>query len=443
MILDFIIAVLCMSGIWKLTNCRAFPSPQFLMILGFFLYFYLGVILNSYDPFFAKNKHFDDIVTSVRLGFCSIALASIITCKWQSLSFDYYQRVYLQQNTVVDRWTLINLKVLAWIMVLLVLAYLVLIPEQPLLVMFTNPSQLVYAREAVTAGFKYFGFFSNFFYNIMPLIWISLFIAGKKKFAIILIFLNFVAILSTGQKSPVVYMLLLSLCTVGFLKGQFNYRKTIIYSLLGFIFLIGIVYVQNSHLFTGFSLDSLLSSMNGLIRRIFFVGPDTFLSYFKTFPSHHPFLIEQASEYSAHSLVYRTIYGNDVAGTVNSTSFIFFYGWFGNLYISAVLYFFVCILLFSTPYILRFLHASKYVVIANYIAIFLLVVKFNITDWYTIYFVYFLSFCIVHGFTYSSRFMYMFVKGDGKYKGTYFSVIITTLLFFYYLQGQLRVLLLG
>jgi hypothetical protein len=440
--LDLLLALIAIYIIWRLTDCRTFPSPQFMMLIGFFLYFYLGVILNASDEYFIRETQAENVILITRLGFLGVFAAALITSKWKTLQFSYYQNLYSQPDSSDDNWTKKNIKVLAIMMIFLVILFLLLIPAQPLKIMFTTPSQLGYAREAVTANFKYFGFFSNFFYNIMPLIWIALFLSKKKKFALLLLMLNFVAVLSTGQKSPVVYTLVLYLCTIGFINGKFNYKKTMFFALLSFVFLVAVVFLQNAHLFSGFSFESIESSANGLLRRIFFVGPKTFLNYFDTFPSGHPFLIDQSSSLSAHRIVYENIYGLEIKGTVNSTSLIFFYGWFGNIYLASVLYFMTCLLFFSTPFILSKFHASKYLLAANYIAIYLLMIKFNITDWYTIYFAFTLSFFILHGLTYITRFLFYFRGGAVICRGSYFSVLVSILMCLYFIQGQLKGLLL-
>ncbi|MBR8842458.1 hypothetical protein [Pseudoalteromonas sp. JC3] len=439
--LDTLLAFLGIVVVWKVTNCKVFPSPQLTLLVGYLLYYYVGVIINHDEPYLRDSEYFDNLVWLTRSGFLAIFIASVITSRWQSLNFEYYYNQYKQEPDIAEEWLGPHLIPLSILMLALVVLYLLIIPVQPLIIMFTDPSNLIYAREAATVGLSSFAFFSNFFYDFMPLIWVMLFLTGRVKWAYFLLFANLIVLLSTGQKSPVVYVLIVFLCTTGFLRGNFNYAKTFRLFLFAFFILVAIVYIQNAHLFSGLDLESISSSMDGLIRRTFFVGPDSVVGYLSTFPDYHPFIIDSQTDVPPDKIVYQKVYGLDVEGTMNSNSLAFFYGWYGDKHIASVLYFSVIMLFFMTPFLLSFLKAPKTLSVAIFLLFYLLIVKFNITDWYTIYFVFILPFMVINGLLILTKFTLNLGSGTISYSTTYFSVVVSVLMLLYFLQGKVKGLL--
>ena len=438
MLLDLIFAVFCMIYIWRCTNCSLFPSPQFILISGYFFYYYLGLILNHNEPFISGSEHSADLVWLTRSGFLVIFAASMITKNWQTLKFGYYRDKFFTLSRVDDIWLSKHLYPLWALMIFIIFTYLILIPVQPILVMLTNPSGLLEARESVTVSFNNFGFFSNFFNEFIPITWMLLLLYGKRFAGISLLLLNLLVLLSTGQKSPIVYILILYILSVSFIKGQIDYGQTIRYGLVVFISLIMLVYYQNAHLLGALNWEAVSLSITGLVRRIFFIGPETVLGFLTTFPDFHPFLFGADTDIPADKIVYRTIIGSDIDGTMNSNSLAFFYAWVGNKYIASLLYFLTIMLFFITPAMLGKLSFPRNLAIVSFLIFSLLLVKFNMTDWYTIYFIFVLSLISINGLLLTTRFILNVSSSDIIYRTSIISAVMSVLMLLYFLQGQIR-----
>lgn len=441
MLIDLPFAVACIVFIWRRTGCNTFPSAQFILIAGYFLYYYLGLIISFREPWVAESKYLPDLVWMIRGGFLAIFTASVITRNWQTLRFDYYLDRFHAQGRSDDLWLIKHLYPLWIVMVLVIFAYLLLIPVQPVLVMFTNPAGLPLAREAVTVGFEKYGFFSNFFEQFVPITWMLLFLHGRRAAGTSLLFLNLFVLLSTGQKSPVVYVLFLYVFLAGFLNGKFAYRRNIKFGLFAIFVLIALVYYQNSHLLGSLNWEAISLSIGGLIRRVFFVGPETVLGFLSTFPDSHPFLLRANTDLPADKIVYQTVVGSAIDGTMNSNSLAYFYAWVGNQYISLALYFSIIMLFFATPWLLEKLSFPKNLAISGFILFNLLLVKFNITDWYTIYFIFILSLLVFNGLLILTKFFVNFARERVIYRVSVFSLVASALSFMYFFQGQLRFLI--
>ena len=436
--IDAFFSSCCILFVWQKTNCREYPSPQFVLLVGYFFYYYMGVIINYEDPDFRDLAHFEDLVWLTRSGFIIIFFCSLITKDWKTLSVNYYHLRFTQASGSADRWLAKHLYPLAGVAVFISLWYLLIIPVQPILVMFSDSSGLNEAREAVTTGMKNFGFFSNFFNEYIPFIWVLLFLSGKRSAGNFVLVVNLFVLLSTGQKSPILYMLILYVFTEGFLNKRFEYSKTIKYVFISFFVLTLLVYTQNAHLFGGLNWDAVSQSLGGLVRRIFFVGSETVLGYLTTFPDSHPFLIESETSIPADKIVYQTMIGLDIDGTMNSNSLAFFYGWFGNKYLASALYFLVVMLFLATPYIVSLFVLPKLLQIAAFLLFNLLLVKFNITDWYTIYGVFVLACLVLNGLFIITKTCVFSLNETMMHQTTVWSAILSCLMFLYFFQGQVR-----
>lgn len=427
-----------MIYIWKRTNCHFFPSPQFILVVGYFFYYYLGLILNHNEPFISGSEYSADLVWLTRSGFLVIFLASVITKNWQTLQFGYYRDKFFTHARVDDIWLFKHLYPLWALMTFIIFTYLSIIPVQPVVVMVTNPSGLLEARESVTVSFNNFGFFSNFFNEFIPITWMLLLLHGKRVAGISLLLLNLYVLLSTGQKSPIVYILILYILSVSFIKGQIDYRQSIRYGLAAFSALIILVYYQNAHLLGVLNWEAVSLSITALVRRVFFIGPETVLGFLTTFPDSHPFLFGADTNIPADKIVYRTIVGSTIDGTMNSNSLAFFYAWFGNKYIASILYFLTVMLFFVTPLLLAKLSFPKNLSVVSFLIFNLLLVKFNITDWYTIYFIFVLSLVSINGMLLITRFIFNISATDIIYRTSVVSAVMSVLMFLYFLQGQIK-----
>lgn len=438
MILDLIFAIFCLIFIWKRTGCKVYPSPQFILLAGYFLYYYLGLIVNHNEPYLNGADYFEDLVWFTRSGFLMIFIASLVTVNWRTLRFDYYFHKVNRPSKVDDIWLSKHLYALWLFMVVIVIFYLSIVPVQPILVMMNDPSLLLEARESVTVGLKNFGFFSNFFNEFIPITWMLLLLFGKRLAGISLMLLNLYVLLSTGQKSPILYILILFILTQGFMRGGFNYREGFRYGVVSLISLVFLVYYQNAHLLGDLNWEAIALSVGALVRRVFFIGPETVLGFLSTFPDAHPFLFGSNTDLPADKIVYQTIVGSTIDGTMNSNSLAFFYAWFGNKYIASFLYFIVVMLFLSTPAFLSVLAFPQKLAAVSFLGFNLLLIKFNITDWYTIYFIFLLAFLSVNGVLFVTRFLVSLKSPEILYRGNNLSVVVCVLVLLYFLQGQIR-----
>lgn len=435
---DIFLCLFAILFVWKKTNCRTYPSTQLVLLAGYFFYFYIGVILDYYEPRATSPKYYADLIWFTRSGFLVIFLCSIITKDWKTLRIDYYQSLYSRPNDSADKWLNKHLYPLSGVAVLITLLYLLVIPVQPIIVMLNDASGLGVARESVTTGFKNYGFFSNFFNEYIPLIWLLLFLSRKPTAGMLVLMVNLIGLLSTGQKSPILYILILYVFSSGFIHGKFEYGKCILYTFIAFCALTLLVYTQNAHLFNGLDWESISMSVDGLVRRIFFIGPETVLGYLTTFPDAYPFMIESNANVSADRLVYQNIIGLDIDGTMNSNSLVFFYAWFGDRYLALLLYFLVVMLFFATPAFISLIAPPKMLQIAAFLLFNLLLVKFNLTDWYTIHIVFVLACLVVNGLFILTKFFLNIPNKVISYRTTLVSVILSVLMFLYFTQGQIR-----
>ena len=441
MLIDLFLAVGCIVYVWRRTNCRFYPSPQFILIAVYFLYYYLGLIISYREPWVNESEYFSDLVWMIRAGFLAIFAASVLTRNWRTLRFDYYRDRFFDKARSDDAWLSKHLYPLWIVMAFVIFIYLLLIPVQPIQVMFTNPAGMVEARELVTVGFDNYGFFSNFFEHFVPITWLLLLLYGRRVAGTTLLLLNLFVLLSTGQKSPVVYVLFLYALLIGFMRGKIAYKQNIQLGLLAAFILVAMVYYQNAHLLGSLNWEAISLSAEGLIRRIFFVGPQTVLGFLSTFPDAHPFLLGANTDIPADKIVYQAVIGLDVDGTMNSNSLAFFYAWFGNRYIALAMYFFIIMFFFITPWLLTKLSFPRNLAITGFLLFNLLLVRFNITDWYTIYFIFILSLLVVNGLLLITKFLLNLPVGPIVYRASVFSAVTSVLTFLYFFQGQLRSLI--
>ncbi|QPL47218.1 hypothetical protein IT895_05430 [Halomonas sp. A40-4] len=431
--------IISLSLVWRLTGCGIFPSPQFVLLFSYFSYIYLGYLLMLGDPTYNSIAEFGAVGVLIRLGYAAIFLASLATSFIRSTLYYQYLGAVNMNSPVPAR---LFYSVLALAMIMVAAIYIYLMPANPLKAMLTDSSSVTYARQAVTTDMKNFGVFSNVFYYFMPLVWLSLYFIGRNHLWFVLLVVNLIVVLATGQKAPIVYIIAMFTLAHGLRKGKFSYKFAFSVGVLVLFLLVMLVFLKNFNFYSGVSVDALLASVRGLIKRIFYVGPITLLNYYQTFPNYHPFLSEVVTSIPSDQIVYSHIYGDQYRGTVNTVSLGLFYAWSGSVVFSAFLMFLFSVCVFSIPVFFRYLIPDPALLKSVYVTYCFLMVKFVLTDWRTLVPIFILSFLVVSGLNHIwFHLVQGAVKGNFYIRGNAFAILIALLALSYFTQGQLRILL--
>ncbi len=441
-ITELILAIYCIRYIWLRTASKMFPSPQFIFAFAYFAYIYFGYILMHWDPYYMDLEGFKSVGVLIRIGFISIVIASLLTFRLKSTRYVLYiNPMNSQENKSNNSWNIFFYTILGFAFIGVAILYLAVIPANPLRSLLDNSALLDFDREAATTGFKSFGFYSNVFYNLMPLCWLSLYVLGERRYWKIIFLVNVLVTLATGQKSPIVYILILFILANGIRKKEFSYVTAIKFGLIAFLILILIVLLQNMHIYYVLDMDAIYHSISGLSRRVFYVGPLTLFNYFQTFPAYHPFLMDEAASMPSDQIVYRSIYGTQIQGTVNTVSLGIFYAWTGNIITTSILFFILTVCIFCIPMLFKFFSSDAGLYRSTYIAYGLLLIKLVITDWYTLIPFFILSFFVMSGLNHLMYQIIMVVlNGSFRMRCNKFAFIVTVISLAYFIQGQVKIL---
>jgi hypothetical protein len=438
--LEAILIIISLAYLWRLTGSRSFPAPQFVLAIFYVGYIYLGYLFMLDDPYYSRQDVLGSVGLLVRLGYLAVIVASILTTKIKiginGCDFHGVNCLGLLNDKA-------GVAILTAFSILACFIYFLTIPVSPLVMMFSDPGEVHFSRESATTGMKGFGILSTFFYIFMPFCWSYLYLKGARAWVFVFA-LNFSTLLATGQKSPIVYFLILFFVVQGLKNGRVNYAKILNYSFASIIALILLVYVQNRHLFDSLDIEAVAGSSYALFRRIFIVGAETIVNYLIVFPGLHDYMAI-GSERPSDQIVYENIYGSDIIGTVNSVSLSMFYAYTGNIYLSSGLFFLVLVLLFLVPLLIRWLFVdgtSRFAAVGLY---YLLVVKMVVTDWYTLIPDFFMTIMVIAGLFNVIRQVKL---GRGTTSGNSLGVsslsfVVSFLMLLYFLQGQAKQALLG
>ncbi len=438
--LEATLIIFSLAYLWRLTDSRRFPSPQFVLAMFYVGYIYLGYLLMLSDPYYSGLDVIGRAGLLVRLGYLAVLIASMLTFKIKIGTRGNGCYGVISPSLLNDR---AGVAILTGFSILACFVYFLTIPVSPLAMMFSDSAEVHFARESATTGMKGFGIFSTFFYVFMPFCWSYLYLKGGRAWAFVFV-VNFAALLATGQKSPIVYLLILFLVIEGFKYGRINYAKMLSFSFAAVIALILLVYVQNSHLFDSLDMEAIAGSSFALYKRVFIVGAETIVNYLRVFPEMHDYMAIGSGRPS-DQIVYEEIFGSDIVGTVNSVSLSMFYAYTGDIYLSSGLFFLVLVLLFSIPLLIRWLFAdgiSQFVAIGLY---YLLIVKMVVTDWYTLIPDFVMTMTVIAGLFNVIR-QFRFVTGTTTRNSigvSSLSFVASLLMLLYFLQGQAKQALLG
>ncbi|WP_323592248.1 hypothetical protein [Aliarcobacter butzleri] len=440
MIIDIFIIIVTLVLIFSIEG-KKFPFASIVFIVMYIIYIYTGTIMMNYDINIEKNFIFEQLQFIVRGGFFSMLLAyflSVFLLRRKSLIG--------KENNLLSNSKKYSFYFISIIVILISSIYIFLIPSNPLLTMITNPSNLAYIRESATATLGNFGFFNNFISFFLPMVWL-IFLFMNKKVYLYIFLLNLILLMSTGQKSPIVYLLFLLFMAISLKNRNFSYSKSFLVLLLIMISLLIIVILQNWHLLNGISLETFELAWNGLKRRIFYGGVLPISQYLEFFPTYMEHYYLNYPPIPPDQLVYTYAYPETgIKGTVNTISLGNFYAAFGNKYIVFLLFFLLSFSIFIMDKIL-FNKMKDPFWFTIYTVYLLLTIKLVITDWYSIvpqFFILTLSF--IGAIYLIEAFLYKFASNKNRFivyaENKYF-VFLSIAIFAYFFQGQIRGLLHG
>lgn len=381
---------------------------------------------------------FESLGLIIRLGFLSIIFATFLTRKTNA---KWFFSIYKEKT--IEHSDFKGVKILLLFSVFISLLYLItIVEENPIKKMFFDSGALAFARESATTNSKYFGFTSIIMYNIMPFTWIYFYFRGVDRTWLYVALLNFLSLMATGQKSPIIYLLLSYANSRGIKYGNIKYLKLLSMALFSFIILVIIVYLQNSHLFDGLDLNSITQSSAGLFHRIFMIGPAMIIDYLNVFPAMHEFIGFGNSNLPSDRIVYQELYGYDIKGTANTVSLGMLYAQTGSLYITSVLFSLIMAIVFLIPRLINLIYFDSVTKISLFSFYYLLLLKLVITDWYTLVPSFFLLLFVIAGFLNLSYINKNASVYTIKIRGNLITFMISLGALLYFAQGQLRVFLL-
>lgn len=440
MIIDIILIALFILLIFKI-EAKQFPYASIVFILLYVIYIYSGSIMMNYDEYIPKDENFENLQFIVRGGFASIVFAyflSYITLKRNSL--DTKECMELSNSKEYAFYFI------SAIVIFISLLYLKLIPNNPFIAMIKDPSNLSLTREQATTTFSNFGFFNNFISFFLPLVWLTLLFINKKAYIVLFLF-NLIVLMSTGQKSPIVYLLFLLVIALSLRNKKFKYKKNILLVLVVIFTLLIIVILQNWHILNGLSLDSLELAWIGLKKRIFYGGVFPLKQYLEFFPAHMNHYYFNPPLTTPDKLVYAFFYPDTgIVGTVNTVSIANMYAAFGSYLIVFILFFILSFSFFTIDKLI-FNHMKTPFEFAFYTAYSLVAIKLVITDWYSIIPQFLiLSLAFIGGIYFIEAFLFYFASNKRKfliYTNNKIIGVFSMVIFLYFIQGQIRGILHG
>ena len=322
--------------VFKLHNCKIHPFPSFIFIFSYAMYIYVGSILMLGHTDYGKLDKLETTVDYIRLSYLFMLTAYLFT----HLIFPKNSHnIYANCSERLTSQNKFIFQLIGSIFVLFSLHYMFNYSGPVLGTIISGDTNFAYAREKATVGNSLYGFYSVIFMNYLPFVWIILLINKSYKWGFIFMFVNFIAFLSTGQKSPVIYILIYFVLSYGFSYKYFPYFKFMLFFVLSIFLLISLVVIQNWGIFVGFSFETIYLSIEALLRRTFMTGAYVFNQYIQTFPVSHPFLFDTTSTVPPSRITYDIFNHDGIAGSLNTAAIGNFYAHYGGLFNVSLLYF--------------------------------------------------------------------------------------------------------
>lgn len=360
-------------------NKRILFSGISLFFIVFYLYLYVGSVLIITDENYGYLPMIESASDYIKSAFW-IAFAVFFLTNHVS------KKIHKAHDSIAELSgsSKISFLILYAIFTLVVAYYIVVHGSSVLSAMISNPSLIALAREGITTNLNNYGAYSTIFIYYYPLIWSVLYIAGYKKLGVFGFILNMIGFLSTGQKSPLVYLGLYFLYSKKAAGENINMYKIFIYCLVFLIALFSITFINNVGKLSADSIDAFFEISSGILRRMFYVGPIVLSQYLEIFPSTVNYLGIFYEGTPPARLIYRYFYFDGVEGSLNTAAIANFHAFYGDLLNPAILYIPLLIAVIFVGIMLRMLVNNNAIYYSLYAGYSITWMNLNLSDWYSI-----------------------------------------------------------
>ncbi|MEP6473079.1 MAG: hypothetical protein ABJC74_05120, partial [Gemmatimonadota bacterium] len=285
----------------------------------------------------------------------------------------------------------------------------------------------------------HFGVYANFLYYLFPLAWSALYLAGHRRTALTGFIVNFFLLVSTGQKAPMVYILMMWMLAGALVAGRAPYRRWLVVGGVTIAGLLMLIIMQNQLAVQALDSSAISIAIEALRRRVLYGGTQALLDYVRFFPDQFSHYYFARPDIPADQLVFA--FGHpvsDVIGSANTVSLGNLWAAFGNVWVVGGMMLLICLGLFIGDLLL--LGAVRTPLSA---AIYLLYCRtalvLVISDWWTGL----SGFVIISGATAGAFFLFEALargvaEGRLAVRGRPIAIAASILTFLYFAQGQVR-----
>lgn len=421
--------------IFVITKSYRLLDFRFLFLFIYFVYYRLGFefALNSpdYRLMRAREAFWDAYYLDLYFFHIILIYVLLIVCVRPSLTFPRTLKDKFKYK--FDAWYYLTVAVCLLSMVELLVS---------LLQVGFNLSEL---RKILATGSLLQKFSSTYIIGFAPLLVFYYVITSNIHRAYVLMILMVIGFILSGQKFLILLSFHLLLLVRMIINGKYNYLVAIGSSILALPILIYLVMLSNPTLLM-LSADTVQTALQGLLRRLIFVGPSTVVNYFETFPSGHQFLMNSNSEVPSDVIVYNYRFNTGLAGTVNSFSYSKMYAYYGSSAIALSLALLIFIPLLSFNFIGRYFIGSRDIISAALLTLMFHTPRLIVTDVQTVLLAPLLGLCTLYVTNELFAKERVVLRSQTKtisMRGSLFGVVTVLILAAYFVQGQIKILVLS
>jgi hypothetical protein len=317
--LELAAAVVLTGTVWSITNSHWQLKATCAMALMVIWYCWIPVAMRPDLPSAAEAL---SIVRCVVATMCGAIL--LVACIWPFPARLRPDRVH----PVTAQSHLAFVCVASWVGIAVVLAYFLQVPAIPIL---ASVEERPLVRQTATTSLPFFGTASLFLYDVLPLAWAGWIVGGRPVVGFLLFAFTLISVAATGQKAPMVYQACMLLLLLANGRRRFPYVGSALLAAVLVVSMLALVYVYNFG-FVAPSADSVIASVDGLVRRSASVPAEVIVGWVDCFPASHPFLGLDASELPLDQLVFRKMNPEStLQGTANGPFFLSLYARFGDM----------------------------------------------------------------------------------------------------------------
>lgn len=435
MILDSILLAVVTAWLFNRYSWKKYPSATAITVLGFNLHVYCSAIYIYYWYGFngwELSDKFNIAVNLIRTGAIALLSSCIVANRMFPRREIASKRVQMEGNAYEH----LSLNIFTLFSLFIGILYLASMPSIPILNLFADSSLLEVSREQATTASHVFNIASNFIYGFIPILAIYYYFKNCKSIFYLLIVSSYVLSLSTGQKSPLVYITFLVLLAISLKQRDFPYKRYFSIVLVLFCLLFAFVFYENRHLFYALDDAALQMVFDGLMFRIM-GGARTLITYAEFFPDYMPFCFMTSTDVPIDQLVFQFMRPDSpVIGSANAVFIGNLYANFGNYLIIALISFvlFLCVFCIDNYWFNRMKSPLEF---AFYVFFSVSCLKFATTDYRTAFTNFYYPILSLYGYT----LLFCSIKTYGRISVRSFNkpvIVLSILTFLYVLQGQLK-----